>query len=76
MTATKKEIEEGAKALAKLWGEDWECTCTLRKGLNCDCGSAMQESHTDRYDDFITRSDCRAAAKAVLETQTNNEGSQ
>jgi hypothetical protein len=60
------QIEAGARALAKFWGYNWECICSEERGLDCDCGDAMQEERVDHYDDTPSRRDCRDAALAVL----------
>lgn len=65
--ATEAEIEAGARALAAHWGEHWECSCLAERGADCDCGDAMSEDRSDRYDERPSRNDCRAAARAVLE---------
>lgn len=70
MKPTDEQIEAGAKALAALYGENWECVCTDEKGLNCDCGDAMPEEKLDKYDEGWSREDCRLAARTVLEAQS------
>lgn len=64
--ATPEQIEAAAKALCKHWGDQWECDCTSRKGLDCDCGDTIPEVGEYR-DQQMGRDDYRGAAKVVLE---------
>ena len=63
---SEKEVEAGARAIAKAWGETWECCCTEQRGLDCDCGDAMTDER-EAYDERLSREDCRMAARAALE---------
>lgn len=62
-------IEVAARALAKHWGYEWECCCSSKKGLSCDCGDALDEERVDRYDERPSRQDMREAARVVIESQ-------
>ena len=66
---TNKQIEDGAKALCKHWGEHWDCQCVEKKDI-CDCGDAIAHERVDRYDDQMSRKEYLDAAKTVLEATT------
>ena len=64
---TDEMVEAAARAMAATFSpKPWECACTSRKGLDCDCGDAMLEDRCDRYDDNISRRDCYQGAIAAL----------
>lgn len=62
---TEAMVEAGARAIAQAWGENWECCCAERRGLDCDCGDAMTDER-DGYNERLSREDCRMAARAAL----------
>lgn len=67
--ANEAETEAGARALCALWGDHWECVCSERKGVDCDCGDAISEERVDGYDERMSREDYRHAAQVVLESR-------
>lgn len=63
---TDEQVERAARALASLWGLNWECVCAVQRGMDCDCGDAIVDD-VDYPDDGPGRNDCRrAVARAVL----------
>lgn len=62
---SEEEVEMAARAIAEAWGETWECCCNERRGLDCDCGDAMNDER-EAYDERLSREDCRMAARAAL----------
>ena len=59
--------EKVARAIATTYStKPWECVCTSRKGLDCDCGDAMLEERCDRYDEDMSREDCYQGANTIL----------
>lgn len=69
---TAEQIEAGARALAAVWGDHWECVCSEQRGLDCDCGDALTEERADHHDDRMSREDYREAARVVLATRETN----
>jgi len=64
---TDEAVERASEAIAGAWGENWACCCIEQRGLDCDCGDAMNEDREGRpYDEDLTREDCRMAARAAL----------
>lgn len=60
-------VEAVARAVAKkVTAQYWSCECSEQKGLNCDCGDAMQENHEYGPFEEWTREDCRDVARAAL----------
>lgn len=61
---TDAMVEAAAKAIATAWGVEWECCCSERRGLDCDCGDAMTDDRD--LDESLSRNACRMAARAAL----------